>query len=176
MELKNNFQTELSAPLTSFDWNRTQPQYICCSSIDTTCSIWDINERKMIKQVITHDKEVLDVSFEMDGFEFATVGFDATVRQFDMRDLTKSDIILEHSEPLTRLAFNNHCKYFLAVTTLDGHSIIILDTRKALAPLMELKYHQGRVNNIVWAPYSALGNQDDTVLYRRGHAGTVVEH
>lgn len=153
-DLKNNFQQELSAPLTSFDWNKVQNHIICCSSIDTTCSIWDTHESKMIKQVITHDKEVLDISFEPSGYEFATVGFDATVRQFDMRDLTKSDIILEHTEPLTRLAFNNFARNILAVTTLDGNSVLILDTRKALEPLMELSYHRRPVNNIVWAPYS----------------------
>ena len=154
-DLKNCFQQELSAPLTSFDWNKVQTNIICCSSIDTTCSIWDIQEEKMVKQVITHDKEVLDVSFEPTGNQFATVGFDATVRLFDMRDLTKSDIILENNEPLTRIAFNNFLTNIIAVTSLENNGIIIIDTRKPLIPMMKLNYHTKAINNIVWAPYSS---------------------
>ena len=56
-ELKNTLLNDLSAPLTSFDWSE-QKNYICCSSIDTTCSIFDINEEKFYKQLIAHDKEV----------------------------------------------------------------------------------------------------------------------
>lgn len=35
--------TEYCAPLTSFDWNDTDPSIIGTCSIDTTCTIWDIN-------------------------------------------------------------------------------------------------------------------------------------
>lgn len=56
-ELKNTLLKDLSAPLTSFDWAE-KTNYICCSSIDTTCSIFDINEKKFYKQLIAHDKEV----------------------------------------------------------------------------------------------------------------------
>ncbi len=33
---------DFSAPLTSFDWNPELPNLIGTSSIDTTCTIWDI--------------------------------------------------------------------------------------------------------------------------------------
>lgn len=56
-ELKNTLLKDLSAPLTSFDWSE-QKNFICCSSIDTTCSIFDINTEKFYKQLIAHDKEV----------------------------------------------------------------------------------------------------------------------
>ena len=56
-ELKNTLLKDLSAPLTSFDWS-AEKNYICCSSIDTTCSIFDINQEKFFKQLIAHDKEV----------------------------------------------------------------------------------------------------------------------
>lgn len=154
-DLKNSLQQELCAPLTSFDWNKFQTNILCCSSIDTTCTLWDIHQEKLIKQVITHDKEVLDVSFENKGWEFATVGFDATVRQFDIRDLNKSDILLEYDEPLVRVAFNNFAQYSLAVTSLEGNNIIILDTRKPMQPILRLMYHKAPVNNVVWSPYSS---------------------
>ena len=43
--LNNNKNTEFCAPLTSFDWNETDPSLIGTSSIDTTCTIWDLNVR-----------------------------------------------------------------------------------------------------------------------------------
>lgn len=36
---------ETCAPLTSFDWNDAEPNIIGTASIDTTCTIWDLNVR-----------------------------------------------------------------------------------------------------------------------------------
>ena len=40
-----NKNSEFCAPLTSFDWNETDPKRLGTSSIDTTCTIWDIEVR-----------------------------------------------------------------------------------------------------------------------------------
>lgn len=40
--LNNNKNSEYCAPLTSFDWNETDLKRLGTSSIDTTCTIWDI--------------------------------------------------------------------------------------------------------------------------------------
>lgn len=40
--LLQNKQSEFCAPLTSFDWNEADPKRLGTSSIDTTCTIWDI--------------------------------------------------------------------------------------------------------------------------------------
>ena len=40
--LNNNKNSEYCAPLTSFDWNDTDPTIVGTSSIDTTCTIWDL--------------------------------------------------------------------------------------------------------------------------------------
>lgn len=69
--------------MTSFAWNPVEYNQICCSSIDTTCSLWDIEAQSLSKLVITHDKEVFDVSFCPDGKAFVTVGADNTARFFD---------------------------------------------------------------------------------------------
>ena len=42
MAAPQNKNTEFCAPLTSFDWNETDPKRLGTSSIDTTCTIWDI--------------------------------------------------------------------------------------------------------------------------------------
>ena len=34
--------SEFCAPLTSFDWNETDPNILGASSIDTTCTLWGL--------------------------------------------------------------------------------------------------------------------------------------
>ena len=58
-ELKNTLLKDLSAPLTSFDWS-PNTNFICCSSIDTTCTLFDVNTESFYKQLIAHDKEVIN--------------------------------------------------------------------------------------------------------------------
>lgn len=71
--------------MTSFDWSSNRLETIITCSIDTTCSIWDINKESLVKTLIAHDKEVFDVSFSPDPDIFATVGADGSVRHFDIR-------------------------------------------------------------------------------------------
>lgn len=44
------------SPVTSIDWNKEDPDIIGSSSIDTTCSIWSVEEQKLKTQLIAHDK------------------------------------------------------------------------------------------------------------------------
>jgi len=39
---EQNKNSEFCAPLTSFDWNETDPNILGASSIDTTCTIWGL--------------------------------------------------------------------------------------------------------------------------------------
>lgn len=41
-----NKQSDFCAPLTSFDWCEADPKHLGTSSIDTTCTIWDIEVGK----------------------------------------------------------------------------------------------------------------------------------
>ena len=113
--LENTQQQETCGPLTSFDWNTQYLNIICTSSLDTTCSIWDISTGSTIKQLIAHDKEVFDISFSPDANVFATVGADGSARKFDSRDLSKSDIIYETNEPLLRVSWNKNNENYIAV-------------------------------------------------------------
>lgn len=153
--LLNDQQKELASPLTSFDWNSKNPNIICCSSIDTTCSIWDINSETLTKLVITHDKEVFDISFGPEGNNFVTVGADCTARLFDTRNLTESSIIYDHDEPLVRIAWNkSQTSHILAMTSLTSKEIILFDIRHPLVPVSKLNFHKSFVNNVVWSPES----------------------
>ena len=79
-----NKESEFCAPLTSFDWNEADPKRLGTSSIDTTCTIWDIERGVVDTQMIAHDKEVYDIAWGGLGV-FATVSADGSVRVFDLR-------------------------------------------------------------------------------------------
>lgn len=63
--LSNSKSPEHTAPITSLDWNVVQPSLIITSSIDTTCTIWDIPTLTAKTQLIAHDKEVYDVRYDL---------------------------------------------------------------------------------------------------------------
>lgn len=62
--LNQNKNSEFCAPLTSFDWNEFSPAVVGTCSIDTTCTIWDIEKQVPLTQLIAHDKEVYDIAFQ----------------------------------------------------------------------------------------------------------------
>ena len=88
--LANNKQTKFNAPLTSFDWNLIDKNCIGTCSIDTTCTIWDIEHQTVKTQLIAHDKEVYDIAFSHGLHTFASAGADGSLRHFDLRNLEHS--------------------------------------------------------------------------------------
>ena len=101
--LSNSKSPEHTAPLTSLDWNTLSPSLIITSSIDTTCTIWDIPTLTAKTQLIAHDKEVYDVRFCAASVDvFVSCGADGSVRMFDLRSLEHSTIIYEPSEKLDK--------------------------------------------------------------------------
>lgn len=94
--LSNSKTPDHTAPLTSLDWNAVSPSLIITSSIDTTCTIWDIPSLTAKTQLIAHDKEVYDVRFCANSVDvFVSCGQDGSVRMFDLRSLEHSTIIYE---------------------------------------------------------------------------------
>lgn len=110
--LSQNKRSEYCAPLTSFDWNQKDLNIIGTTSIDTTCTVWDLEVRavptvcfdcprpsladshllpfdrqaqKARTQLIAHDKSVFDIAWGRHKDEFATVGADGSIRMFDLR-------------------------------------------------------------------------------------------
>lgn len=160
--LNNNKNTEFCAPLTSFDWNDTDPNIIGTSSIDTTCTIWDISKMQAKTQLIAHDKEVYDLAFAPGVHVFASVGADGSVRMFDLRSLEHSTIIYESTDgqggspvPLIRLAWNKQDPNYLATVTMDSNTVVILDIRVPSLHFAKLQGHTQCVNAAAWAPHSS---------------------
>ncbi|CAG7853980.1 SubName: Full=Related to human and petunia an11 protein {ECO:0000313/EMBL:CCA67184.1} [Serendipita indica DSM 11827] len=90
---QNNAQM---APLTSFAWNTIDPQRIVTASIDTTCTVWNINTQTAVTQLIAHDREVYDVAWLPGSTDiFTSVGADGSLRAFDLRSLEHSTILYE---------------------------------------------------------------------------------
>lgn len=105
--LSNSKTPEHTAPLTSLDWNTLSPKLIITSSIDTTCTIWDIPTLTAKTQLIAHDKEVFDVRFCAGSVDvFVSCGADGSVRMFDLRSLEHSTIIYEPADKS-----DNKCEY-----------------------------------------------------------------
>ncbi|XAR52140.1 hypothetical protein NMG60_11020060 [Bertholletia excelsa] len=155
--LNNSKTSEFCAPLTSFDWNEVEPRRIGTSSIDTTCTIWDIERGAVETQLIAHDKEVYDIAWGEAGV-FASVSADGSVRIFDLRDKEHSTIIYESPQPdtpLLRLAWNKQDLRYMATILMDCNKVVILDIRSPTIPVAELERHRASVNAIAWAPQSS---------------------
>lgn len=155
--LNNNPNSEFCAPLTSFDWNENDPNILGTSSIDTTCTIWNIEKETAVTQLIAHDKEVYDIAFARANETFASVGADGSVRMFDLRSLEHSTIIYESKDltPLLRLAWNKQDEHYLATFAMDNSKVVILDIRVPSIPAAELSAHTSSVKGMAWAPHSS---------------------
>jgi len=155
--LNNNKNSEFCAPLTSFDWNESDSSILGTSSIDTTCTIWNIETQQVKTQLIAHDKEVYDIAFARGTDVFASVGADGSVRMFDLRNLEHSTIIYETPglTPLLRLNWNKQDPNYLAAIPMDSNNAIILDIRLPSVPAAELTGHSASINALAWAPHSS---------------------
>ncbi|QRV96767.1 WD repeat-containing protein [Ceratobasidium sp. AG-Ba] len=155
-------------PLTSFAWNTISPSLIVTSSIDTTCTVWDISSSTAVTQLIAHDREVYDVAWVPHSTDaFVSVGADGSLRAFDLRSLEHSTILYETPNPtvktedgvptartggasLLRVAFNPLDANYLATFHADSSNVQVLDMRNPGSPVVELKGHRGAVSAIGW--------------------------
>lgn len=143
-------------PLTSFDWSSVSHHKLGASSVDTTCTIWNLEKQKIETQLIAHDKAVYDIAFSHVDSLFASVGADGSVRVFDQRNLDHSTIIYESSppSPLLRLAWNKINTNHIATIAMDAPGVNLIDIRRPSVALAALSYNDSCVNSITWAPHS----------------------
>ncbi|VIO98379.1 Uncharacterized protein BM_BM4302 [Brugia malayi] len=169
--LNNKQASNYSGPLTNFDWNDIDPTLIGTSSIDMSCTIWQLETGQALAQtkktngsvktqLIAHDKPVHDIKFSRINRgrdNFATVGADGSARLFDLRNLQHSTIVYEDPlrSPLMRLAWNKQESHYLATFAQDSAEIVIVDIRVPCNPLARLHNHRACVNGIAWAPHSS---------------------
>lgn len=172
----------ISAPITSFDWSSVNSAMVVTSSIDTTCTIWDLNTLSVTTQLIAHDKEVFDVSFIPNGTtnQFVSVSADGSARLFDVRSLNNSIIIYESEPnvPLLRVSPSPMDSNLVCTVGQDQNSVALLDLRATRNPISILNGHQAPVNSIKWIPGSrnllATGGDDCQILAWNVHDGSIV--
>jgi WD repeat-containing protein 68 len=153
--LLNNKSIETSSPLTSFDWNQEDPKMIVTSSVDSMCTVWNIETQKPLAQIVTHDKEVYDVAFSEGKNVFASVGADGTLRMFDLRNLKNSMIIYEtQDKPLLKIGWNKQDPNYI-VTMAQDMPAVVIDIRIPSFPAAELSSHTKSMNAVCWAPHSS---------------------
>ncbi|KAI9017722.1 WD-repeat protein GhTTG1 [Gaertneriomyces semiglobifer] len=169
---------EFCAPITSMDWNELDPNMIITSSIDTTCTVWDLTTLQAKTQLIAHDREVYDVAWTRGSDVFASVGADGSLRMFDLRNLEHSTILYEVGpvpqeskvapptsqtspddksdiQPLLRLSWNKQDPNYIATFQTDSSAVLILDIRVPAIPVCELRGHGAAVTAMTWAPHSS---------------------
>ncbi|VDN17119.1 unnamed protein product [Gongylonema pulchrum] len=169
--MNNKQASNFSGPLTNFDWNDVDPSLIGTSSIDMSCTIWQLETGQALAQtkktsgsvktqLIAHDRPVHDIKFSKinNGRDnFATVGADGSARLFDLRNLQHSTIVYEDPlrSPLMRLAWNKQDSHYLATFAQDSAEVVIVDIRMPCSPVARLHNHRACVNGVAWAPHSA---------------------
>ena len=152
----HNKKSKYCAPLTSFDWNKENNSILGTASIDTTCTIWDLNKSTIRTQLIAHDREVFDIAFSQDEHIFISTGADGSIRLFDLRSLDHSTIIYESKDqtPITKIAWNMQNSHFISALAWERENVYIIDSRRQMMSLVELKSHNGPVTGMAWAPQS----------------------
>ena len=179
------------APLTSFSWNEKSPNLVVTSSIDTTCTVWNIDTCTAITQLIAHDREVYDVAWLPGSTDiFVSVGADGSLRAFDLRSLEHSTILYETpapknvpppsaspsasarppTSPLLRIAFNPADSNYMSTFHMDGSDVQILDMRSPGQPVMELRAHRSQVNALGWS------SADTALLATASTCQTFIHH
>jgi WD repeat-containing protein 68 len=144
-------------PLTSFDWSNVTHHKIGAASVDSTCTIWNLEKQKIETQLIAHDKAVHDIAFSQKDCLFASVGKDGSMRLFDQRNLDHSTIMYEDPQvtPLMRLAWNKVNGYFIATMAMDIPGVTLIDIRRPSVALTSLTAYDSCINSIAWAPHSS---------------------
>ncbi|OHT02653.1 DDB1- and CUL4-associated factor 7 like protein [Tritrichomonas foetus] len=139
-------------PITGIDWSLIENSLVLTGSSDATVSALNINTGQIMQQVIAHDHPIHDVKFCGASSTFVTVGFDGSLRLFDLRDLNNSFILYQTAKPLTRCAISPIDPNKIATFSRGSNSAIIIDSRKpGMAASANGDQHNEQVTCIGWS-------------------------
>lgn len=152
-----NKKSKYADPLTSFDWNRQNEALVGTASLDTTCTIWDLNKETIKTQLIAHDRQVLDIAFSQDENTFISAGADGSIRLFDLRSLQHSTILYEckQNNPIIKLSWNKQNSDQISSISMNKSSVQIINISSNDKIKRELKSHCADVNSMAWAPHTS---------------------
>lgn len=153
--LNKSTNKDRCSPLTSFDWNGVNDNVIGACSIDTTCTVWDLETQKAQYRIVAHDREVFDMEFSHNNADvFITCSIDGSIRLFDLRAMEHSSIIYESRDrvPVLRVSWSSLSSTLIAAVQMDCKTVPIIDIRKPSNSLMMLEGHSCAVNAVQWSP------------------------
>lgn len=183
-KMRNLRDNRFAGPFTACDWNPIDMNLLAASSIDYTCTIFDIHvvdtvmndrvvwaNRRM--QFCAHDKEALDIGFKPDDKNIlATCGADGSLRLFDSRDMQQCSVLYENpgKSALVHLQWNPSRPYCLSTFPEDSSDIYLLDVRMPIARLVRLQ-SSTEVSAFSWNPTDpnlfCTGDEEGNVLIWR---------
>ena len=145
------------APLTSFDWSVHGQQHLVTSSVDATCTVWDVQHSMLHSRIITHDCAVYDVAWSPSTELFGAVGHDGTLRTVDLRTKDRIAVYFCHPDqrPYARLRWNVRTPHFVALLAPDQAELHVVDMRNPIVPAYVLKGHQASMSAVAWTPQSS---------------------
>lgn len=150
-----NNRSEYNDPITSFDWNKLNDSIIGTCSLDTTCTIWDINKETIKTQLIAHEKEVYDIGFSYTNENlFMSSGSDGSIRIFDMRNLEENLIKYESEDksPIYKFSWNYKNKDLFAICSGSQNNKSELSIVWNKVHKRKLSTHNGSVTSFCWSP------------------------
>lgn len=138
------------------------------ASIDTTCTVWDINASAAVTQLIAHDREVYDVAWLPNSTDiFVSVGADGSLRAFDLRSLEHSTILYETPAPAAKGSTTTSARASPAGTGSGSSS-----ARALTSPLLRICFHP--TDNNYMATFH-MGGTDVQILDMRSPGSPVIE-
>lgn len=172
-EFSSNHKKESVSPLTSFDWNNWDPNRIGTSSIDATCTIWDIELGKPVLNFSAHDKEIYDIVWGGPNL-FATASSDSSLRVCDLRDKETVTTIYKSPGPksigqLAHLSWNHYNPNYMIASKKNSTRVMVFDLRYPVLPRCR-DCHHDTVTSLSWAPNSSryfctAGNDSQLLLW-----------
>lgn len=154
MRMTQDNSPDRCSPVSSFDWSAFNTQIIAAATLDSICTIWDIDMQQPVVSTRAHPSEIYDIAFSPIAMDtFITCGKDGSIRLFDMRCVNKYSIFhkREDSLPVLRVAWNPINAMTVGFITHNQQDVTIIDVR---SPDKELKLssHVAPVNAIEWSP------------------------
>lgn len=130
--------------------------------------VWDVNSQRQLMDLQGHTNTVTALAFSPDGSTLASSGLDATVRMWDMKQLSPPRLLRGRppSNPCISILFGKEGKRLYC--GLENGGIQVWDTKRD-ALLQTWHGHIGSVNSLSISPDGKLllsGSDDGTVMIR----------
>jgi WD40 repeat protein len=162
------------ASVTSCEWNPQNKEHVLTSSLDLTCRIWDVNERKWHLNILLGPKQAgkrngyCVAQYAPDATMIVSALLDGTLQVWDTRGtLKRADLTATYSTnggECSSIAFDSNSRL---MATRSGTEMMLWDVRLIKEPVHIW-------TDLADGPNSCIFSPDDTLLVTPG-AGTKLQ-